>query len=311
MKKRILTGIIFTIAVAGFVLPGYKVPQLPLLFFFLAAAVCIIEVTTVAKIKLNHLNQSIAVIGSLCIFTPVIPIITHGDLGWRLLMDYAGVSPNKLVTEQATILKYVTEAVAGMFLFLMLFSFISIFFVLIKSGPAVFMDAVFSAFSVAYVTIPLSCALILFFCIPNGYLWMCAGLATAWMSDVFAYFTGVTLGRHKIVPQISPKKTWEGAIGGVLGSIFIMTLWFSILMNGADIVEKSLVYRIAFGLVIGLVSSALSQFGDWFASALKRWGGTKDYGNFLPGHGGLVDRFDSVFFSYPVILIGALIYYLI
>ena len=310
MKKRILTGIIFTIAVAGFILPGYKIPQLPMLFFFLVAAVCIIEITTVGKIKLHHLNQSVAVVGSLCVFAPIIPVIAHGDLGWRLIMDYTSISPNKLLTEQATILKYVTEASSALMLMLVLFSFVMVLYTLIKDGPAVFMDSVFAAFSVAYVVIPIVCALILFFCIPNGYLWLIAGLATAWFSDVFAYFTGVTLGKHKIVPHISPKKTWEGCIGGILGSIFVMTLWFSIFMNGADIVEKSMVYRIAFGIAIGLVSSVIAQFGDWFASSIKRWGGTKDFGNFLPGHGGLMDRFDSVFFSFPVILVGALVYYL-
>ncbi len=310
MKKRVITGIIFTIAVAGFILPGYNIPQLPLLFFFLVAAICIIEVSTVVKVKLNHVNQPIAVVGSLCVFAPVITILIHGDLGWRLIMDYSNVSPNKLITEQAVILRYVTESISYLFLMLVLFAGFSVFYTIIKKGPSVLMDAVSVPLIAGYVVVPIVCALILLFAIPNGYLWMIAAMTTAWISDVFAYFTGVTLGKHKIIPQISPKKTWEGCVGGILGSIFIMTIWFSVFMNGADIVERSVVYRIAFGVTIGLLTSIISQFGDWFASAIKRWSGTKDFGNFLPGQCGLMDRFDGMFFSFPTMLVGALIYYL-
>ena len=311
MRKRIITGILFTIAVAGFVLPGYRIPQLPRLFFFLVAAICIIEVSTIIKIKLNHLNQSIGIVGSLCVFAPILPVIIHGDLGWRLIMDYTGTSPNKLITDQSIILKYVMESISILFMLLLVFAFVSIFYDLMKKGPSVLIDAFTVPIIVTYVVVPIACGLIMLFSIPNGYLWMIAAMATAWVSDVFAYFTGVTLGKHKIVPAISPKKTWEGSVGGVLGSMFIMTIWFSVFMNGADIVEKSIVYRIAFGVIIGMLSSAVSQFGDWCASAIKRWAGAKDFGSFLPGHGGLMDRFDGVFFSFPIMLLGALIYYLV
>lgn len=311
MKTRIITGIIFTLAVAGFILPGYKIPQLPLLFFFLVAAICIIEVSTIIKIKMNHLNQSICVVGSLCVFAPVITVLMHGDLGWRLIMDYSNSSPNKLISEQSVLLRYVTESISILFLLIFIFTLVAIFYPLITKGPTVLMDAVSMPFIVIYVVAPVACGLILLYSIPNGYLWMIAAMVTSWISDVFAYFSGVTLGKHKIVPHISPKKTWEGSIGGVIGSIFIMTIWFGVFMNGADIVEKSILYRISFGVIIGLLTSTVSQFGDWFASAIKRWVGTKDFGSFLPGHGGLMDRFDGVFFTFPVMLIGAMFYYLV
>ncbi len=310
MRTRIITGIIFTLAVAGFVLPGYIIPQLPLLFFFLVAAICIIEVSTIVKIKLNHLDQAICVIGSLFVFTPLIAVLIHGDLSWRLIVDFATASPNKLITERIILLKYVTECISFLFLFLALYAYATIFYKIISIGPKFLMDALSMVFVVVYVVVPITCGIILLYVIPNGYLWLIAAMATSWISDVFAYFAGVTLGKHKIVPQISPKKTWEGSIGGVLGSIFIMTLWFGVFMNGPDIVEKSMVFRISFGIVIGLLTSAGSQLGDWLASGIKRWVGTKDFGNFLPGHGGLMDRFDGVFFTFPIMLIASIFYYL-
>lgn len=311
MKTRIITGVVFTLAVAGFIIPGYKIPQLPLLFFFIVAAICIIEVSTTIKIKLNSLNQAFCVVGSLGVFTPLISVLIHGDLGWRYITDFAVASPNKLISERLILLKYVTESMSFLFLFLVLFSYAAVFYFIILKGPHVLMDSIAISVVTTYVVLPISCGIILLYAIPNGYLWLIAAMATSWISDVFAYFAGVTLGKHKIVPQISPKKTWEGSVGGVLGSVFIMTLWFGVIMNGPDIVEKTVFSRIAFGIVVGLITSIGSQFGDWLASAIKRWAGTKDFGSFLPGHGGLMDRFDGVFFTFPIMLLSSLFYYLV
>lgn len=311
MKTRVITGLIFTVVIAGFVIPGYLFPQLPLLLFFLVAAICIVEISTLVKSKLVHLNQAMCVIGSLLVFTPLITVLLHGDLNWRLIVDSALTSPNKLSSERAIIIRYVTESISFLFLFLIIFAYITIFYFIIKKGPSVFLDAVSMSLIVFYVIVSIVCGIMILYFIPNGYLWMLAAMVSSWVSDVFSYFTGVTLGKHKIVPLISPKKTWEGSIGGILGSIFVMVIWFLLMMNGPDIVEKSVVYRLSFGVILGLLASILSQSGDWFASAIKRWGHAKDFGSFLPGHGGLMDRFDGVFFTFPVILIAALVYYLI
>ncbi|MHB1483845.1 MAG: phosphatidate cytidylyltransferase [Saccharofermentanales bacterium] len=310
MKTRVITGLIFAAVIAGFVLPGYIFPQLPLLLFFLVAAICIIEVSTLVKTKLSHLNQAMCVIGSLFVFTPLISVLIHGDLDWRLIIDSAITSPNKLSSEREIIIRYVTESISLLFLFMMIFAYVTIFYFIIKKGPSIFIDAVSMSLVVFYVVVPIVCGIVILYFIPNGFLWMLAAMITSWVSDVFSYFTGVTLGKHKIIPLISPKKTWEGSIGGILGSIFVMIIWFLLIMNGPDIVEKSIVYRISFGVILGLLASVLSQLGDWFASAIKRWGHAKDFGTFLPGHGGLTDRFDGVLFTFPIILASALFYYL-
>lgn len=114
---------------------------------------------------------------------------------------------------------------------------------------------------------------------------------TAFGTDIMAYFTGVFLGKHKLCPKISPKKTIEGSIGGILGSVILCGL-FSWL-----IIPRLLVHC----LIIGLLGGVVSQFGDLTASIFKRKMGIKDYGNLIPGHGGILDRFDSVFFTAPMV----------
>ena len=120
------------------------------------------------------------------------------------------------------------------------------------------------------------------------YIWV-AFLAT-WASDTFAFFIGTAFGRHKLAPSISPNKSIEGAIGGLLGAIFAVIAF-------GHFTAIPMVHRIATGAIVGLVS----PIGDLAESALKRFCGVKDSGSLLPGHGGVLDRFDSILFSVPAI----------
>lgn len=116
----------------------------------------------------------------------------------------------------------------------------------------------------------------------------------AWASDTFAYFTGVFLGKHKLCPVLSPKKTIEGAIGGIVGCVLCTALACYIYnQNGGSV---SL-----FGFAaVSILFSVLGMVGDISASYIKRAAGIKDYGNLMPGHGGVLDRFDSVLLIAPV-----------
>lgn len=114
---------------------------------------------------------------------------------------------------------------------------------------------------------------------------------SAFGSDVCAYFTGMAIGRHKLCPKISPKKTIEGAIGGVVGSILVCGIF------GFYFANQYFVHCLA----IGAIGAVISQCGDLTASVFKRKMGIKDYGNLIPGHGGILDRFDSVLFTAPAI----------
>lgn len=116
-------------------------------------------------------------------------------------------------------------------------------------------------------------------------------LISAFGTDIMAYFTGMAIGRHKLCPNLSPKKSIEGAVGGVLGSMLFCGLF------GYFVTEGLLVETI----LIGFVGSIAAQLGDLSASAFKRQMGIKDYGNLIPGHGGILDRFDSVLFTAPLV----------
>lgn len=116
-------------------------------------------------------------------------------------------------------------------------------------------------------------------------------IITAFGTDIMAYFTGFALGKHKLCPKISPKKTIEGSIGGILGSVILSGLF------GYFFVPDILLHCI----IIGVLGGIVSQFGDLTASIFKRKMGIKDYGNLIPGHGGILDRFDSVLFTGPMV----------
>lgn len=122
---------------------------------------------------------------------------------------------------------------------------------------------------------------------PNRIL-MIAAIAIPWVADSLAYFAGRAFGKRKLCPDISPKKTVEGAIGGVLGTALIATVLFAILKQPFRILPLVIVF------LATVLLSVFSIFGDLFASVVKRHYDIKDYGKILPGHGGIMDRFDSL-----------------
>jgi phosphatidate cytidylyltransferase len=116
---------------------------------------------------------------------------------------------------------------------------------------------------------------------------------SAFATDIFAYFTGRAFGRHKLAPVLSPKKTVEGGIGGLIGSVVCCGL-FGYFASPAYLIHCA---------VIGALGGVAAQAGDLTASAIKRRLGLKDYGSLIPGHGGLLDRIDSVLFTAPLVYI--------
>ena len=121
-------------------------------------------------------------------------------------------------------------------------------------------------------------------------------LVAAFCSDTMALFTGMALGKHKLAPLVSPKKTVEGSLGGIIGGMAGMVL-FRIIFFLCTEVQLNILWCV----VLGLVGAAMGQLGDLVFSAVKREYGIKDYGRLLPGHGGVLDRFDSVIFAAPVL----------
>ncbi len=130
----------------------------------------------------------------------------------------------------------------------------------------------------------------------NGVYFIIPIFLTAFMSDTFAYFVGKSMGKHKLAPVLSPKKTVEGSVGGIVGAGFIMALYANFFFEkiGGIFPSASKTTIIIIFLVFGLIGGGISQIGDLFASAIKRYRNVKDYGKIMPGHGGVLDRFDSV-----------------
>lgn len=128
-------------------------------------------------------------------------------------------------------------------------------------------------------------------------------LMAAWVPDAGAYFVGTAMGKHKLCPDISPKKTVEGAVGGLIvtGIVFgIAGLVYRQVMLGKGI-EFSVNYPLL--MAVAVIAAFISMVGDLSASLLKREYGIKDFGKLLPGHGGMVDRFDSVYFVLPYMML--------
>lgn len=132
----------------------------------------------------------------------------------------------------------------------------------------------------------------------NGIYLIIVPFIAAWLTDTGAYFTGYFFGKHKLAPTISPKKTVEGAVGGIVVCVLSFVLYGFIMEKFFALDANYLVLALT-----GLVLSPIAQIGDLSLSIIKREYNIKDYGVIFPGHGGILDRFDSVLFTAPATLI--------
>ncbi len=182
-----------------------------------------------------------------------------------------------------------------------LISILSIFiFAIFDKTQQVFQNVSFTILSILYVTLPFCTFLLLVdyhyaFLGPSeatyDYSYLLAIIFYIWINDTGAYLVGSLFGKHKILPRISPGKTWEGCIGGLIFTIlsaFLMEYLFG----------KS---SITAWMLLALIASVTGTLGDLVESMFKRLAGIKDSGNLLPGHGGVLDRFDSLIFAVPFV----------
>lgn len=130
--------------------------------------------------------------------------------------------------------------------------------------------------------------------LPDGLYWALIGVLATGFADVGAYFVGRAVGRHKMAPVVSPGKTWEGFLGGVVTAAAVGALVAALALS------RTTMIRVVHGAVIGLLVGILSPVGDLGMSTLKRMVGAKNFSNIIPGHGGMLDRFDSILVGVPV-----------
>ena len=150
-------------------------------------------------------------------------------------------------------------------------------------------------FGVVYVAVMLSCIYELRILDKGVYLVWLVFLAS-WGCDTCAYCVGMLIGKHKMSPVLSPKKSVEGAVGGVVGAALLGAIYAAVVGSHLEAENPVITYAI-----ICAVGALISMVGDLAASAIKRNHNIKDYGTLIPGHGGIMDRFDSVIFTAPVI----------
>jgi len=276
MRQRIITGILFSLGVAAFFIPSLWLPLL----------ICAMALI-VGGFAIHELVNALRTGG----FSPSLPLIL------------AGSALAVIILVISLILGLSCEIALTLYL-LIVGSYSVCCGILIpvirKYDTDALKNGLISGGIVFYVTFPLFCLVAGMNLIEHGWYYMLVGLAASWVSDVCAYFVGVTIGKHKLIPHISPKKTWEGFLGGAFGCAVIVALYsLFVIYNVCDVnINRVLFLIITF--VLGFIISLMSQLGDWFASVIKRRVGIKDYGKIFPGHGGMLDRFDSAFFTLPL-----------
>lgn len=219
-----------------------------------------------------------------------------GARKWYVLapsMTFAALGPIMTELVASTARGYIA------FLAMMAFAYLFLLFsiAVLSGGKLKYSTVAETVIAVVYATVGFTSLALVRLLSGGGYLFGLVFVA-AWVTDTMAYFTGRFFGKHKLCPQISPKKTVEGSVGGVLFCALSFLLYGFIVQK---IVGVSPNYPMLF--VSGILLSAVSQIGDLTASLIKREHDVKDYGKLMPGHGGIMDRFDSILAVAPILLV--------
>ncbi|MBQ7333166.1 MAG: phosphatidate cytidylyltransferase [Clostridia bacterium] len=221
-----------------------------------------------------------------------------------LSKNYTLLIPTSTIAAAMPIITYFmgSENIGSIVAILFILSFLLMLYyftlAVIARGNLKFFDVSAAYVFASYVTVSFT-ALTAIRYIPNGVFTFVLVFLGAWSCDTFAYLFGSRFGKHKLIPEISPKKTVEGSIAGVISATLIFMLYGLTI----DLTTELSVNYITLA-VSGVLLSVISQIGDLIASLVKRERGIKDYGSIFPGHGGVMDRFDSILaVSVPFLII--------
>ncbi len=198
-----------------------------------------------------------------------------------------------VVSAAAVPLFVALDALSGFFFAFAFAAVFAMFFAWLLNYGKISLVMVLSSIFAGVILPVFFSVILLIFNMQNGKILVLVPFLAAWMTDTGAYFSGLALGRHKLCPNISPKKTVEGAVGGVVFCALAFFV-FGIILSRFGIAANSLKL-----VLMALVLSFLAQTGDLSFSIIKREYNIKDYGNVFPGHGGVLDRFDSAMFTVP------------
>ena len=304
MKKRILTGTVLSLILIPIIIFNELLPVFEIIVTILAAVALVELLNMYDKEKKISIGMKII---SVCLM-----LILFGSI----------INSFDLPVEIKPIIVKATEKIGGSRVrgiynpfFALLLTFIILMSGLVFVSHYTVRDLGKIYISIFYVGVCAGCLVLLRFMGRRMLIYL---LAITVCTDVFALVFGLLFGKHKMAPTISPKKTWEGAIGGtctalVVGVAFIISYEYLpkplnnegivFFENVFDFQNFSLAGRIIFAIILTLFLSVCSQIGDLVASKLKRTYGIKDYSNIFPGHGGVLDRFDSAFFASAIFIL--------
>lgn len=263
MLKRILTAVIGIPILIPFVIFSYTWPIIALFAFFTAVAT-------------YEILKCTGVIKKLAVAIPSFAVALEAQL-LHIIVRQGIIGTDRYL--------------AVMMLSYMIYFIVVMTAAVFSKGSIKLTLTMQSALMVSYVSFGFSSLILLRdFSADYGVVLFLLAFLIPWVCDGAAYFSGVFLGKHKLIPDVSPKKTVEGAIGGIVGGVLITAI-FGIVMHFGFGKEPN--YLMLLGLAF--VGCLVSQMGDLIASLLKREHDIKDYGHLFPGHGGVMDRFDSLF----------------
>ncbi len=271
MKQRIIWGFVF-----GIVLIGVFISRQPYLFIAATTAICMLCLQEFFKMVADY-DESFA--ASFSFYNSF--GVTSGA---AIVLIFQLIAYNKVFPQFAWIA-------------LLLLWIVFIYELLNASKGNVLANCSYFALTIIYIVAPLALSSYLAFEHGNYYPWRIFGLfILIWTSDTMQYFSGKFLGKHKLYEQISPNKTWEGTIGGV---IFTIVAGYIL----SHFIAKEISYSAVQWMTIAALVAVFGSVGDLVESMFKRQMKVKDSGSFLPGHGGALDRFDSFIFVLPFVVV--------
>lgn len=262
MKQRVVTGVLAGAVFLGLMIAGGH--------FYVALIVAMASIALVEFLKMNRIswNNPLALAAIVGLLAIVVPFHSYG-IDWLSDMTI---------------------------LWLLMFALLAL--TVFSKNRYTIDEVAFTFLGTAYLGIGFASMVDVRLMESNALWWSFLAFCAIWASDIGAYFFGRAFGKHKLIPLISPNKTVEGAIGGVVSSILI-ALVFALL--SPDLIE---LWR---AVVLGIIAAVAGQLGDLMQSAYKRVRGIKDMGNILPGHGGILDRTDSWIIVFPILVLTQLI----
>lgn len=311
MSKRVLTGFLVMVGMLVVLLPSVFLAWWALPFLIILALILCLELHHALSRLYKPLSLGLTLASGLVMLVPL-PIWFFARKlhpGWQFLFADQLRSPDLAAWQQDFV--YLLSLSASAILACAFgFALCCLLRAALRRGADTLTQTLAALLAGFYVGLPLSAATLYLFAVPNGVKWLLFAVFTPWIADVGAYYTGRYFGRRPFFNHVSPKKTLEGALGGVASAALLGGVYFLAWFSGDGVTQRRSAVALLFGLAGAALLALAGEMGDLFASALKRRCGVKDFGRALPGHGGFLDRFDSVLFSLPLSLLLALVYYL-